>query len=372
MPEQMFMDPDPIKLLKNDCPRTSSTCRKGDHWRAVEGHGKDGSIEDRLCPTPHGSLSHARDPSQKAWKVLGYINTLSLRGHETFWVSRGSEDEKAGANERGRREVPEPLPRSREPCSSPVIPRHHAPLMIWIAPFEMDTATDTLEEVLWDSADQFRANSGLKALEYSGSILGIIFLRIAGVCFAAQRAKLEKASASSRRGSRVADPAAHNAEGFLYLAPNARLDFLLDLPEAADIGAKVSDAMLDIDTHNPQLAGVPPKTYNLFTSTLLIELLDPCRGRILDLAYGSGGMFVRSARFVTAHKQYPNADLSIHGVEKTNEAGIVCRMNLAVRGREGNIRHGGQINSYYDDPHEATARFDFVLANAPFNGNAED
>ena len=99
------------------------------------------------------------------------------------------------------------------------------------------------------------------------------FLRFAEARFAAQRAKLEKVSASSRRGSRVDEPAAYHADGILYLAPNARFDFLLNLPEAADIGAKVNEAMRHIEKHNPQLAGVLPKTYNLFTSTLLKELL---------------------------------------------------------------------------------------------------
>lgn len=126
---------------------------------------------------------------------------------------------------------------------------------------------------IWDSADQFRANSGLKAQEYSGPIPGIIFLRFAEVRFIAQRAKLEKASASSRRGSLVDEPAAYHAASILYLVPNARFDFLLNLLEAANIGAKVNDAMRDIEKHNPQLAGVLPKTYNLFTSTLLKELL---------------------------------------------------------------------------------------------------
>ena len=295
--------------------------------------------------------------------------------------------------------------------------------MIWIAPSEKDAAAATLEKRLWDSADQFRANSGLKAQEYSGPILGIIFLRFAEVRFALQRAKLEKASASSRRGSRVDEPAAYHAEGILYLAPNARFDFLLNLPEAQNIGAKVNDAMRDIEKHNPQLAGVLPKTYNLFTSTLLKELLkkvseipatvdydafgriyeyflgefartegqkggefytpscivrllteiiEPCHGRILDPACGSGGMFVSSARFVAEHKKNPSAELSVHGVEKTDETGRLCRLNLAVHGLEGDIRHGGQVNSYYDDPHDATSRFDFVLANPPFNVNAVD
>lgn len=295
--------------------------------------------------------------------------------------------------------------------------------MQWIAPAEKDSATATLEKRLWEAADQFRANSGLKAQEYSGPILGLIFLRFAEVRFAAQRAKLEKAGASSRRGSRVDEPAAYHAENVLYLAPEARFDHLLTLPEATDIGAKVNAAMREIEKHNPQLAGVLPKTFNLFTSTLLKELLkkiseipatldfdafgriyeyflgefamsegqgggefytpssivkllteviEPFHGRILDPACGSGGMFVQSARFVAEHQKNPAAELSICGVEKTDETGRLCRLNLAVHGLEGDIRHGGNVNSYYDDPHAATGRFDFVLANPPFNVNAVD
>ena len=295
--------------------------------------------------------------------------------------------------------------------------------MHWIAPSEKDAATASLEKRLWDAADQFRANSGLKAQEYSGPILGLIFLRFAEVRFASQRARLEGAGASSRRGSRVDDPAAYHAEGILYLAPEARFDTLLNLPEAADIGARVNAAMREIEKHNPQLAGVLPKTYNLFTSTLLKELLkkvseipatvdfdafgriyeyflgefartegqkggevytpssivkllaeiiEPFHGRILDPACGSGGMFVQSARFVAEHQKNPAAELAICGVEKTDETGRLCRLNLAVHGLEGDIKHGGNINSYYDDPHTATGQFDFVLANPPFNVNSVD
>ncbi|MBF0614895.1 MAG: SAM-dependent DNA methyltransferase [Magnetococcales bacterium] len=295
--------------------------------------------------------------------------------------------------------------------------------MHWIAPSEKDSATATLEKRLWDAADQFRANSGLKAQEYSGPILGLIFLRFAELRFTTQRAKLEKAGASSRRGSRVDEPAAYHAEGILYLAAESRFDHLLNLPEAENIGARVNAAMREIERLNPQLAGVLPKTYNLFTSTLLKELLkkvseipasvdydafgriyeyflgefartegqkggefytpgcivrllteviEPYHGRILDPACGSGGMFVSSARFVAEHQKNPAAELSIHGVEKTDETGRLCRLNLAVHGLEGEIRHGGNVNSYYDDPHAATGQFDFVLANPPFNVNAVD
>lgn len=300
---------------------------------------------------------------------------------------------------------------------------HHIFAMQWIAPSEKDAATTTLEKRLWDAADQFRANSGLKPQEYSGPILGLIFLRFAEVRFAVLRARLEAAGSSARRGSRVDDPTAYQAESVLYLSPEARFDYLLTLPESADIGAKVNAAMRDIEQHNPTLAGVLPKTFNLFTSTLLKELLkkmseipatldydafgriyeyflgefamtegqgggefytpssivrllteiiEPFHGRILDPACGSGGMFVQSARFVAEHQKNPAAELAICGVEKTDETGRLCRLNLAVHGLEGQIRHGGNVNSYYDDPHSATGQFDFVLANPPFNVNAVD
>ena len=295
--------------------------------------------------------------------------------------------------------------------------------MLWTATTEKDNAAAALEKNLWAAADQFRANSGLKAQEYSGPILGLIFLRFAEVRFTAQRAKLEKAGASSRRGSRVDEPAAYHAEGILYLAPKARFDYLLALPEGEDIGAQVNAAMRDMEKNNSQLAGVLPKTYNLFTGTLLKELLkkvseipasadydafgriyeyflgefartegqkggefytpasivklltqviEPFHGRILDPACGSGGMFVQSARFVAEHQKNPAAELAICGVEKTDDTGRLCRLNLAVHGLEGDIRHGGNVNSYYDDPHSATGQFDFVLANPPFNVNAVD
>src|SRR3954470_21897382 len=112
--------------------------------------------------------------------------------------------------------------------------------MRWIEPTEKDNASTTLEKSLWAAADQFRANSGLKSQEYSAPVLGLIFLRFAEVRFAAQRAKLGKIEASSRRGARVDEPTAYHAEGILYLPAEARFHYLLNRPEAEDIGGKVN------------------------------------------------------------------------------------------------------------------------------------
>jgi type I restriction enzyme M protein len=293
----------------------------------------------------------------------------------------------------------------------------------WIAPSNKDAETTKLEKSLWDVADQFRANSGLKAQEYSGPLLGLIFLRFAEARFKAQREKLLAKGGSARRDNPADDPDAYLAQGILFLPPEAQYEYLLTLPEAADIGEKVNAAMRAIEQHNAKLSGVLPKTYNIFTGTLLKELLkkiseipadlgfdafgriyeyflgafamsegqgggefytpssivtlltevlEPYHGRILDPACGSGGMFVQSARFIAAHKKDPAKELAIFGVEKVDETGRLARMNLAVHGLEGDIRHGGNINSYYDDPHAATGTFDFAIANPPFNVDAVD
>src|SRR5713101_8453881 len=145
--------------------------------------------------------------------------------------------------------------------------------MHWVAPSEKDAATGTLEKRLWAAADQLRANSGLTSQQYSLPVLGLIFLRFAEVRFAKRRAELEKTAAASRRGSRVADPTSYHAEGVIYLSEKARFATLLNLPEGADVGKAVNDAMTDIEKQNPQLAGVLPRTYQVFSSTLLKELL---------------------------------------------------------------------------------------------------
>lgn len=296
--------------------------------------------------------------------------------------------------------------------------------MQWIAPSERNDASDTLEKRLWDAADQFRANSGLTAAQYSAPVLGMIFLRFAETRFEQRRAELEAAGASVRRGnSRVDDPSAYHAESVMYLPEAARFAHLLAMPEGVNIGQAINESMAAVEKENPQLAGILPRSYQLFTSgllkdilkkiseipislefdafgriyeyflgefartegqkggefytpssivRLLVEVIEPFHGKVLDPACGSGGMFVQSARFVDEHQKSAADELFVHGVEKTDETGRLARMNLAIHGLEGDIRHGGHINSYYDDPHSAVGSFDFVLANPPFNVNAVD
>jgi type I restriction enzyme M protein len=102
---------------------------------------------------------------------------------------------------------------------------------------------------------------------------------------------------------------------------------------------------------------------------LIVDIIEPFHGRIYDPACGSGGMFVQSARFVERHKKDPHAEISVYGGERVDENVRLCRMNLAVHGLAGDIR---QCNSYYEDPHECRGRFEFVMANPPFNVNGID
>lgn len=145
--------------------------------------------------------------------------------------------------------------------------------MQWIAPSEKDTDTETLERRLWDAADQLRANSGLTSAQYGQPVLGLIFLRFAEVRFLQRRTALEKQAAGGRRAVNADDPTRYHAEGVLYLTPRARFDHLLRLPQGGDTGNAVNDAMRDIEAQNPQLAGVLPKTYQIFNGVLLKDLL---------------------------------------------------------------------------------------------------
>ncbi|NPV27677.1 MAG: SAM-dependent DNA methyltransferase [Firmicutes bacterium] len=283
----------------------------------------------------------------------------------------------------------------------------------------MPSINNEIEKRLWNAADQLRANSKLKASEYSVPVLGLIFLRFADQRFSvAEKELAEKARAVSSR--RIIGKADYQALGVLYLPEHARYNYLLQLPEAENIGKAVNEAMKAIEAENEDLKDVLPKTYTrldkdtliallkifseipmdvegdvfgnvyeyflgefarsegqrggeFYTPTsivkLIVEVIEPYQGRILDPACGSGGMFVQSARFVQNHKKNPSSEISIYGQEKVAETVRLCKMNLAVHGLSGDIR---QANTYYENVHNCIGRFDFVMANPPFNVDGVD
>ena len=280
----------------------------------------------------------------------------------------------------------------------------------------MATDLKQLQTRLWEAADGLRANSGLRSSEYSTPVLGLIFLRYADLRFAAAREELEGKGSGRRR----IGPADYHAQGVLYLHEPARFDHLLNLPEGADLGKAVNDAMRAIENANPDLRGVLPRAYSslpndvlaellrllgrlpeaiegdgfgliyeyflgqfassegqkggeFFTPTsivkLIVEIIEPYHGKIYDPACGSGGMFVQSAHFVERHRKDPGSELSVYGQEKAKETVRLAKMNLAVHGLAGDIR---EANTYYEDLHDSVGAFDFVMANPPFNVNKVD
>lgn len=275
-----------------------------------------------------------------------------------------------------------------------------------------------IENRLWATADQLWANTGLKPAEFSTPVLGLIFLRYADSRFAEGDALL------AAKGLEADDrePMDYQAEGILYLPPQSRFASLLALPEGANLGRAIADAMAGIEQHNPELKGVLPRGYTLlpnatlvellrllaplqlegdafgkvyeyflgnfalkegqkggvfYTPTsivrLIVEILEPFHGRIFDPACGSGGMFVQSAEFVRRHQKNATRELTVFGTEKASDTVKLAKMNLAIHGLSGDIR---EANTYYEDPHKAVTsvggRFDFVMANPPFNVSGVD
>lgn len=126
-----------------------------------------------------------------------------------------------------------------------------------------------IENRLWDSADELRANSGLKESEYSVPMLGLIFLKYADSRFAAARAEL----AGQSTGRRQIGKADYQAQGVMYLPEKARFGYLLSLPEGANLGRAVNDAMRLIEEENGDLSGVLPRTYNVLSNATLATLI---------------------------------------------------------------------------------------------------
>jgi type I restriction enzyme M protein len=271
-----------------------------------------------------------------------------------------------------------------------------------------------IESRLWATADQLWANTGLKPAEFSTPVLGLIFLRYADKRFT----ELTLTLAAKGTPLDEIDAVDYQAEGVLYLPEQARFSHLLTLTEGANLGKAIATAMSLVEEHNPELKGVLPRGYNLlpnatmvellrllapldlegdafgkvyeyflgnfalkegqkggvfYTPTsivrLIVEILQPFHGRIFDPACGSGGMFVQSAAFVQRHQKNATRELTVFGTEKASDTVKLAKMNLAVHGLSGDVR---EANTYYEDPHKAPGRFDFVMANPPFNVSGVD
>ena len=280
-----------------------------------------------------------------------------------------------------------------------------------------------LEATLWQSADTLRANSDLKSSEYSTPVLGLIFLKFANNKYGLheQEIQAEYKKLKGTRRERPIEEIAIDKCGF-YLPPEARYDYLLNLPEKVDIARALKRAMELIEQYKPELKdtlpqdeyfrlvrkpeyrGIPkqllknfadiPKNasgdmfgqiYEYFLGKfamaegqgggefftprsvvrLMVQILEPHNGTVFDPACGSGGMFVQSAQFIEERKSPgEDASLFVYGQEKALETVKLAKMNIAVNGLRGDIK---QANTYYEDVHGSFEKFDFVLANPPFN-----
>lgn len=282
-----------------------------------------------------------------------------------------------------------------------------------------------LEDRLWEAADKLRVDSGLKASEYATPILGLIFLRFASIRYNKVKPLIaaEHEAQKNSRMQREPHEIAIEKCGF-YLPPEAEYDYLLTLPEKENIAKAIKVAMEKIELYKPELqdslpkdeyfklikpddnslpktllkifADIPEnvtgdvfgKVYEyflnefalaegqgggeFFTPTsvvkLMVEIIEPYKGTIFDPACGSAGMFVQSSQFIDRRREElhdtDTKDLMVYGAERTPETVKLARMNLAVNGLRGEIK---PANSYYEDPYNSYGRFDYVMANPPFN-----
>lgn len=276
-----------------------------------------------------------------------------------------------------------------------------------------------LEAELWESADLLRQGSKLTSNQYCMPVLGLIFLRYAFGRFKLVEAEILK-DRPVRRGRVLPVEASDFAEkSALFLPPEARYDYLVNLPESADIGKAVNHAMELIEEQSEQLVGVLPKDYTMFTDDILSELLrifnnsaldevggdilgriyeyflnkfakniasddgvfftpkslvkmivnvlEPKKGILLDPACGSGGMFVQTGDFVNHAGMSANAAMTFYGQEKVEYNAQLCLMNMAVHGLNGKILSGNEANTFYNDAHSLEGCCDYVMANPPFN-----
>ncbi|GAB4175624.1 MAG: class I SAM-dependent DNA methyltransferase [Wenzhouxiangellaceae bacterium] len=287
-------------------------------------------------------------------------------------------------------------------------------------------ATVGYETQLWQMADALRGSTD--AAEYKHVVLGLIFLKYISDAFEEQHARLV---AEQAQGADPEDPDEYRAANIFWVPPEARWQHLKANAKQPTIGKLVDDAMAGIERDNPALKGVLPRDYarpaldktrlgqlidlisnirvgdeaarakdvlgrvyeyflSQFASAegkkggefytprcvvkLLVEMLEPYRGRVYDPCCGSAGMFVQSVEFIRAHQSgngnggkasggRARADISIYGQESNYTTWRLAKMNLAIRGIDGQIAHGDTFhNDRFPD-----LKADFILANPPFN-----
>ena len=268
------------------------------------------------------------------------------------------------------------------------------------------------EQKLWSSADKLRSN--MDAAEYKHVVLGLIFLKYISDAFTEVYEKLKK-----EKDSDPEDVDEYVSRRIFFVPKAARWENLQANAKKPEIGKFLDEAMDIIERDNPSLKGVLPKNYarpglnkqrlgelidligtiglgdkenrskdilgrvyeyflGEFASAegkkggqfytprsivkLLTEMLEPYKGRIFDPCCGSGGMFVQSEKFVEAHGGKIK-DISVYGQESNQTTWKLCKMNMAIRGIDSNIKWG---DAFHDDQHK-DLKADFILANPPFN-----
>lgn len=274
------------------------------------------------------------------------------------------------------------------------------------------TANVGFEETLWKAADKLRGS--MDSGEYKHVVLGLIFLKYISDKFETKYNELVEEGSGFEE-----DIDEYTAENIFWVPAEARWDFIKDHAKDVKIGQIIDDAMLSIEKENASLKGVLEKRYarpeidkrrlgelidlistiklhsksekdllgrvyeyflgkfasaegkgggEFYTPTsvvkVLVEMLEPYKGRIYDPACGSGGMFIQSEKFVEEH-QGRIQDLSIYGQELNSTTWKLCRMNLAIRGLDGNLGPN-HADTFHDDLHK-NLKADFILANPPFN-----
>lgn len=276
-----------------------------------------------------------------------------------------------------------------------------------------------IEDELWEAADELRANSKLTSQQYCMPVLGLIFLRYAWGRFKRADAQIDEERSRIEGRKPPKAPQDYTAKGAMFIPEEARYDYLLNLPAQADTGRAVNIAMDAIAKLNPSLAGVLPNTYTelgndllasvirifnnpaldeegddiigriyeyflgkfapavasddgvFFTPKSLVRMImnviEPERGIMLDPACGSGGMFVSASDYVREHGGDPAQSMMYYGQEKVDYNAKLCLMNMAVHGMQGAIKSGDEANTFYHDAHALEGKCDYIAANPPFN-----